>query len=603
MSIETKQTSYVPFIEEYPEVPFPKGLITDEYPFAAIVRLENYNDDGEFHPIYILKLAKERFYLHKNVEITEIKCDVIDYAGYITMPSVYDGLAIWLEHHMNSSTNYWGEITETQYPIWANHDIIDVSTNEVFLQKGCTEPEVITTTITLPDIPHGYEQYSNAFILHGSALYEGSMIEMYMLICTDEPLYVSAIENAPYDTLNFLDDKGNAITFMLDTSAEVSTWVKDDEDLVDGSLEMPVGTVGQTIYEISWSNYDILKADTNEIYFQNSETPKKGIVIDGITLPDLPTEYQPNVTDKYPNAKPSDFPYCVITDIDNSEEQVLFAVCTKSPIYIAKYDGNIVGALSLEEGYAIWTSNGENWNIYAAYIPDNNFLTGSGSIAIPPDLFIQGLKWSNYDVEIITLNITDEGEEEFVLTGEIYFPNSETTSVLPEYLSESSDWFKSVNNEIRRISGALYSFEFTKENISELLYGMPISEKTAIEGTYSRIVVPLTINVNVDTLFSGCDSLKFIDLGDAPQIKASTMRNSEALETLILRSPTMVVVNDFTGTGNTTYPLYGTEIASGAGYIYVPSVLIDLYKNDTVNGWSKYSTQFRAIEDYPEICG
>jgi hypothetical protein len=44
-----------------------------------------------------------------------------------------------------------------------------------------------------------------------------------------------------------------------------------------------------------------------------------------------------------------------------------------------------------------------------------------------------------------------------------------------------------------------------------------------------------------------------------------------------------------------------TPIKSGTGYIYVPATLIDSYKSAT--NWSTYAAQFRAIEDYPEICG
>lgn len=61
---------------------------------------------------------------------------------------------------------------------------------------------------------------------------------------------------------------------------------------------------------------------------------------------------------------------------------------------------------------------------------------------------------------------------------------------------------------------------------------------------------------------------------------------------MILRSPTMCTIvhtNAFTG----------TPIASGTGYIYVPSALVDTYKTK----WSAFANQIRAIEDYPEICG
>ena len=44
-----------------------------------------------------------------------------------------------------------------------------------------------------------------------------------------------------------------------------------------------------------------------------------------------------------------------------------------------------------------------------------------------------------------------------------------------------------------------------------------------------------------------------------------------------------------------------TVIASGTGYVYVPSALVNSYKSAT--NWSTYADQIRAIEDYPDITG
>ena len=43
-----------------------------------------------------------------------------------------------------------------------------------------------------------------------------------------------------------------------------------------------------------------------------------------------------------------------------------------------------------------------------------------------------------------------------------------------------------------------------------------------------------------------------------------------------------------------------TPISNGTGYIYVPKALIESYQAH--EKWSAYASQFRAIEDYPEIC-
>ena len=65
------------------------------------------------------------------------------------------------------------------------------------------------------------------------------------------------------------------------------------------------------------------------------------------------------------------------------------------------------------------------------------------------------------------------------------------------------------------------------------------------------------------------------------------------LVALILRSETMCTVASVKALTN-------TPIASGTGYIYVPAAIIEEYKADSI--WSTYANQFRAIEDYPDIC-
>lgn len=78
-------------------------------------------------------------------------------------------------------------------------------------------------------------------------------------------------------------------------------------------------------------------------------------------------------------------------------------------------------------------------------------------------------------------------------------------------------------------------------------------------------------------------------------IGAYAFNGCSALTALILRNPDSVV------TLTNTNALSGTPIASGTGYIYVPSALVDSYKAAT--NWSTYAAQFRAIEDYPDITG
>ena len=94
--------------------------------------------------------------------------------------------------------------------------------------------------------------------------------------------------------------------------------------------------------------------------------------------------------------------------------------------------------------------------------------------------------------------------------------------------------------------------------------------------------------------FPWCITLEKIDLPKVTILNTAVFKEDSMLSTLILRSNTCCTL-----TGINSFD--GTPIASGTGYIYVPSALVDRYK--TATNWSAFANQFRAIEDYPDICG
>lgn len=122
--------------------------------------------------------------------------------------------------------------------------------------------------------------------------------------------------------------------------------------------------------------------------------------------------------------------------------------------------------------------------------------------------------------------------------------------------------------------------------------------------TYQYMAAGCTKLVNVDIhdtsyvssyTFQNCTSLKKLDLHKVGTIGTNAFSGATKLETLIIRTdtvPTLGGTNAFTN----------TKIKSGGtGYIYVKSELIEDFK--TATNWSTFATQFRAIEDYPEITG
>lgn len=92
--------------------------------------------------------------------------------------------------------------------------------------------------------------------------------------------------------------------------------------------------------------------------------------------------------------------------------------------------------------------------------------------------------------------------------------------------------------------------------------------------------------------FWGMTALELLDFG-ALRALSTELYNSPKLATLILRYAGMTELLSVA-------ILKDTSIANGTGYIYVPRALIEKYKVAT--NWATYADQFRAIEDYPDIC-
>lgn len=93
--------------------------------------------------------------------------------------------------------------------------------------------------------------------------------------------------------------------------------------------------------------------------------------------------------------------------------------------------------------------------------------------------------------------------------------------------------------------------------------------------------------------FAYFTDIKLIDIGaNVPELLNQTFIGCSALDTLILRGSSVKTLGGAAA-------LSGTPIASGTGFIYVPSALLVDYKADT--NWATYADQFRTIEDYPDI--
>lgn len=106
---------------------------------------------------------------------------------------------------------------------------------------------------------------------------------------------------------------------------------------------------------------------------------------------------------------------------------------------------------------------------------------------------------------------------------------------------------------------------------------------------------PLATSIPTNCFYT-CGGVTKADFGAAKSIAANAFAYCDSLSTLILRRTDAICT-----LANTTNALKNTPIESGTGYVYVPSALVDTYKAAT--NWATYANQFRAIEDYPDICG
>ena len=91
--------------------------------------------------------------------------------------------------------------------------------------------------------------------------------------------------------------------------------------------------------------------------------------------------------------------------------------------------------------------------------------------------------------------------------------------------------------------------------------------------------------------FWSCTALTKADFASTVAFANNAFYGCSALSAVILRNAD--AVSTITGT-----PFDNSAIASGTGYIYVPSALVETYKTN----WATYAAQIRAIEDYPEVC-
>ena len=194
----------------------------------------------------------------------------------------------------------------------------------------------------------------------------------------------------------------------------------------------------------------------------------------------------------------------------------------------------------------------------------------------------------------VNVNVVGSGENHLddLLDGSVTEINSNVSKIVA-YACYGITALKTVNLPNATTSGG-YSFRgcsgltsFNAPNLatigSYMFYGC---------SSLTEVNFPKATSVS-STSFYQCTKLKKADFGVAKSISSSAFAYCTQLEILILRRSDAIVTVTTNGfDGVTTFK----------GYVYVPKALIEDYENYT-NWATKFSGKFRAIEDYPEICG
>ena len=128
---------------------------------------------------------------------------------------------------------------------------------------------------------------------------------------------------------------------------------------------------------------------------------------------------------------------------------------------------------------------------------------------------------------------------------------------------------------------------------------MPVCKKIEDEAfgawtpmTTEKFYAPKLQELGTNALLSQ-SKLRRLDFHEIQRINKGALQSTKELKTLIIRSAEPCLLLNANA-------LSDSPIKSGTGYIYVPRALIDVYR--TATNWTVYAAQFRAIEDYPDIC-
>lgn len=173
--------------------------------------------------------------------------------------------------------------------------------------------------------------------------------------------------------------------------------------------------------------------------------------------------------------------------------------------------------------------------------------------------------------------------------GQQFGANYGNKSVLTSVVMDSA----SIGNSACAYARKLKSVSFPNANLEKVNYGWQGSSAFLVCTSLTDVDLPLYPTIQ-EQMFQSCTSLAFLDLPSVTRIRANAFKQCSSLETVVLRSSTVVTLENVNAFNDST-----PFASSGSGgTIYVPSALISSYQ--TATNWSTLygygNTTFAAIE-------
>lgn len=250
----------------------------------------------------------------------------------------------------------------------------------------------------------------------------------------------------------------------------------------------------------------------------------------------------------------------------------------------ATYTDLTTGVQALVDGYGVGspvltdleiTENGE-------YSPPNG-VDGFRKVAVN----VAGNGSEDYLAVSLTNTLTDYSNTEItnIIAYGLYGRTSLTNLYLPKVIRINTYGFYGVGIT-----------EISDENFPALSY---LGERALRNCAALKRFIKPNSHISLGGIcFERCAALEIVDVKSCEYVEGNQkllFGGCTALTAFIIRNTE--AVNVWLADGMFT----SSGIASGTGYIYVPSALVESYKSAT--GWANWAEQIRAIEDYPEITG